>query len=112
MREVGSQAHPTRGRRAPLKAIETAEAWTRGQVLYNKLQGGSCSGAHDEQYGDSVYMAAQAARAAAWAVYAEEDGACFRLSPSRKRSSSLYRVGSEPGDFRDATCGTRSFVRG
>ncbi len=79
--------HIPREETRPLKAIETAEAWTRGQATLEQVRKAGHAAERTTEYGDSVYMAAQAARAAAWAVYAEEDGACFRLAQAASEAA-------------------------
>ena len=64
----------------PLKAIETAEAWARGQATVEQVRNAGHAADAVTGYGDTVFMAARAAHGAAWTVYAEEDGACFRLA--------------------------------
>ena len=72
----------------PLRAIETAEAWARGQATVEQVRNAAYAADRTTEYGDTVYLAAQAARAAAWAVYAEEDGASFRLAQAASDAAS------------------------
>jgi tetratricopeptide (TPR) repeat protein len=62
----------------PLEAIVTAEAWAHGEATFEEVQ--TAGHAADCVYGqgDVVFLAAQSAHFAAWAVYAREDGHCFR----------------------------------
>lgn len=62
----------------PLIAIKTTEAWARGEATFDQVK---CAGQAADWVmldGDVQYFAAQAAHCAAWAVYAKEDGHCFR----------------------------------
>ena len=70
----------TPSERRPLKAIETTEAWARGEATVEEVQRAGRAADCVTNYGDVVYCAARAAHSAAWAVYATEDGACFRLA--------------------------------
>jgi tetratricopeptide (TPR) repeat protein len=72
--------HIPPGQTRPLKAIEIAEAWARGEATLEQVRDAGHAADAMTGYGDTVYMAAKAAHAAAWTVYAEEDGACFRLA--------------------------------
>jgi hypothetical protein len=63
----------------PLNAIETAEAWTCGQATLEEVRTAGHAADYLEQ-DDKAFCAAQAAKSAAWAVYAEEDGCCFRMA--------------------------------
>jgi tetratricopeptide (TPR) repeat protein len=92
----------------PLKAIETAEAWARGQATLEQVRDAGHAADALTGYGDTVYMAAQAAHAAAWAVYATEDGECFRLAQAasdaalRTAWAASYEISEtqrERGDF-------------
>jgi hypothetical protein len=62
-----------------LRPSKTTEAWTRGQAtLHDVLAAGHA--ADYIEHNNTGFCAAQAAKSAAWAVYAEEDGCCFRLA--------------------------------
>lgn len=65
--------------RRPLQAIEAAEAWAFGQATLEHVQrAGHAANCTSGNGDDAAYLAAQAAYSAAWAVYATEDGDCFR----------------------------------
>lgn len=76
------------GERRPLKAIETAEAWARGQATLEQVQRAGHAADCTTGDGDVAYLAAQAAHSAAWAVYATEDGHCFRLAQAASGAAS------------------------
>jgi hypothetical protein len=71
----------------PLNAIETAEAWTCRQATLEEVR----TAGHVADYlehDDTAFCAAQAAKSAAWAVYAEEDGCCFRMAQAASEGAS------------------------
>lgn len=71
--------HVKSGEARPVKAIEMAEAWVRGQATLEEVRAvGHAADYMDHD--DAAYCAAQAATSAAQAVCAEEDGSCFRLA--------------------------------
>jgi hypothetical protein len=74
-----SLTHLKSGDLRPLKAIETAEAWVRGGATLEQVR---TLGQHADymNHDDKAFCAAQAAKSAAWGVYATEDGCCFRLA--------------------------------
>ncbi len=71
----------------PLKAIETAEAWTCGKATLDEVRAAGQAADYVET-DDTAYCAAQAAKSAAWAVFAEEDGRCFRLAQAASGGAS------------------------
>ena len=99
------------GERRPLNAIETAEAWARGQATLEQVQCAGHAADCTTGDGDLAYLAAQAAHSAAWAVYATEDGACFRLAQAASAAASrtasatgyeLFMAQLEAGDLTPA----------
>jgi tetratricopeptide (TPR) repeat protein len=79
--------HIKPGQGRPLAAIEAAEAWTRGEATPDQVR--IAARAADYIDHDYVsYCAAQAAYSAAWGVYAEEDGSCFRLAQALSGAAS------------------------
>ena len=96
-----------RGETRPLKAIETTEAWARGDATLDEVRNAGRA-ADYRDHDSTAYCAAQAAHAAAWAAYVTEDGECFRLAQaagdaaSRAASAVGYEVFGkqlEEGDF-------------
>ena len=71
--------HVKSGETRPLKAIETAEAWARGEATQEQVRNAGHAADYME-HDNTAYCAAQAAKGACWAVYAREDGACFRFA--------------------------------
>jgi len=79
--------HVTPGEMRPLTAIETAEAWARGEATLEQVRDAGIAAAHAE-HSDTAYLAAESAAGAAWAVYAREDGCCFRLAQAASDAAS------------------------
>lgn len=75
------------GQRRPLTAIEIAEAWAHGKATSDQVQDAGRA-ANYIDHDNTAYCAAQAAHSAAWAVYAREDGACFRLAQAASGAAS------------------------
>jgi hypothetical protein len=108
---------PSQGR--PLTAIETAEAWARGEAITELvLQAGRAANYLDHD--NTAYCAAQAAHSAAWAVYVEEDGSCFRLAQAASAAASwmasaasyeLFTAELEARDYTPATDIARNKVK-
>ena len=73
--------------RRPLKAIETAEAWARGEATLEQVQRAGHAADCTTGGSDLAYIAAQAAHSAAWAVYAKEDGTCFRVAQAASNTA-------------------------
>lgn len=103
--------HIKPGERRPLDAIETAEAWARGEATLEQVQRAGHAADCTTGQNDVVYLAAQAAHSAAWAVYAREDGACFRraqaasgaaASAASATSWELMLAQHDAGDFTPA----------
>ena len=67
------------GETRPLNAIVTAEAWARGEATLEQVRVAGQAADYME-HDNKAYCAAKAAHEAAWAVYAREDGYCFRLA--------------------------------
>lgn len=76
-----------RGETRPLKAIETTEAWARGEAILDEVRNAGRAADYPD-HDSTAYCAAQAAHAAALAVYATEDGACFRLAQAASDAAS------------------------
>jgi len=104
---------PGQGR--PLNAIETAEAWARGKATSEQVRDAGRAADYID-HDNTGYCAAQAAYSAAWAVYAKEDGACFRLaqaaSGAARRTASaagyeLFTAQLEAHDFTPAARAAR-----
>ncbi len=74
--------------RRPLKAIETAEAWARGEATLEQVKRAGHAANCVTGEGDLAYLAACAAHSAARAVYATEDGRCFRLAQAASAGAS------------------------
>ncbi len=100
------------GERRPLKAIETAEAWARGEATLEQVQRAGHAADCVTGDGDLVYCAAQAARSAAWAVYATEDGDCFRLAQAASGAATYaaWATKREPEAFTPAARAARDRV--
>jgi tetratricopeptide (TPR) repeat protein len=99
------------GERRPLNAIETAEAWACGQATVEQVRRAGHAADCTLGGGDVAYLAARAAHSAAWAVYATEDGHCFRLAQAASGAASgaasaagyeLFKAQLEAGDFTTA----------
>jgi hypothetical protein len=110
--------HVTSGETRPLRAIETAEAWTRGEMTLNQAQDAGRAADYME-HDNTAYCAAQAAKAAAWAIYVTEDGCCFRLAqaaseaPTRAAWATGYAEGkhAEQVTLRECADITRRMLR-
>jgi len=109
----------TPGERRPLKAIETAEAWARGEATLEQVQRAGHAADCITGCDDLVYCAAKAAHSAAWAVYAKEDGACFRLAQAASDAATmaaeatgyeLFTAQLEAHDFTPAASAARNCV--
>ena len=107
------------GERRPLKSIETAEAWARGEATLEQVQRAGHAADCTTGDGDLAYLAAQAAHSAAWAVYATEDGACFRLAQAASGAASrtasatsheLFTAQLEASEFTPAARAARESV--
>lgn len=107
---------PGQGR--PLTAIETAEAWARGEATSEQVRDAGRAADYID-HDNTAYSAAQAAHSAAWAVYAKEDGACFRLAQAASGAASwtasaasyeLFSQQLEASDFAPAARSARDNV--
>ena len=111
--------HIKPGEKRPLRAIETAEAWARGHATLEQVQRAGHKARCLTGVNDVTYLAAQAAHSAAWAVYATEDGACFRLAQATSDSASQtasaarhesFKAQLEAGDFTPAARATQDRI--
>ncbi len=109
----------TPSQKRPLKAIETAEAWARGQATLEQVQRAGHAANCITGVDNMVYFATQAAYSAAWAVYATEDGASFRLAQAASGAASqtasaagyeLFNAQCEASDFTPAARAARDRV--
>ena len=71
--------HVKPGENRPLKVIETTEAWARGEATEEEVRN-AVSAMYPMDRDDVTYIATEAVKSAAWAVYVNEDGDCFRLA--------------------------------
>ena len=110
--------HVKSGEVRPLKAIETVEAWARGEATLEQVRDAGYATDYTE-HNDTAYCAAQAAHAVAWAVYAKEDGCCFRLAQAASDAASwaasasgyaIFKVHLETSDFTSMARGRREGV--
>jgi hypothetical protein len=72
--------HIMPGEMRAIRAIERTEAWTRGQSTLEDVRRVGADAHLVGGQGDTAFCAIEAAHSAAWAVYAEEDGCCFRVA--------------------------------
>ena len=77
----------TTDRRYSLNVLTTTEAWTRGEVTSQDVIDAMDAKTESRNHGDAEYFAMEAVRGAAWAVYAREDGACFRLAQAASQAA-------------------------
>ena len=81
--------HVKSGETHLLKVIETTEAWAHGEVTPEQVIDAVNAAEHVSHGDDNAsYCAAEALKSAAWAVYAREDGACFRLAQAASGAAS------------------------
>ena len=105
------------GESRPLKAIETTEAWVRGEATLEQVKSAGHAAKCVTGCGDVVYWAVQAAHSAAWAVYATEDGHCFRFAQAASGTATdgaraaEYEVQRVAGDYSPATKAARDRVK-